>query len=618
MEVTPGAQLFGFDGKALKKSHFGWAKDESSTCSGSPNSKEPRWIWIEDCDMLLNGECSDADRRVPKVLRSLVVRTSGGSHWKFESENGPLEEEQAKECHSIYPYSFYVRRHLVRQRKLLEGQGSEKEATVPSSTTGRGSSAVWTNSRVRFHAPNQPDWNALDNVAARSHVVLKPPGTWSHLNIYERALKMLESSGSPVDVGTDFFLVLSLWQKLSIARQNSGEPVIPQEIRQQTLKNFLAFKAETVGKLDINLDSTGLIRLPIAQLFPPPAPHWVWGSDRETDLDRLALYPRRKISLPNDPRIFEELLRCWLAPPLEFHFVYATQKADMPVAFQVEDVKELKTPLKEKRHDLFQRLKGWILCDADGLCLVALRETAAYFYENRLLFSDVRDPRLHEEKLQRIEALRCRFYQATDQVLAGSSGSGEETPGDRWTQIGLQMPMCTDSVQGDLAPRSVKVSRQFFNLPADANEPPVVIKEDYTLAAAFSGLGLVLCTLPFFGFGLGLLVLLLGVLFFVQAGRVRFVFDNEAFAVQTLSTGEELEKPGENIVVGGENRWKYSSFVNWEFFPKGLVEKGLPPVLVYFKETQTPSSEWNTGPGAAANSEEAMAKGAKPGQADQG
>lgn len=33
------------------------------------------------------------------------------------------------------------------------------------------------------------------------------------------------------------------------------------------------------------------------------------------------------------------------------------------------------------------RLKGWVLCDADGLCLVALRETAAYFYENRLLFS---------------------------------------------------------------------------------------------------------------------------------------------------------------------------------------------------------------------------------------
>ena len=30
-------------------------------------------------------------RLVPKALRSLVVRTSGGSNWKFESQNGPLE-----------------------------------------------------------------------------------------------------------------------------------------------------------------------------------------------------------------------------------------------------------------------------------------------------------------------------------------------------------------------------------------------------------------------------------------------------------------------------------------------------------------------------------------------
>lgn len=480
--------------------------------------------------MLLNGEL------VPKALRSLVVRTSGGSNWKFESQNGPLEvfhqEEQEKECHAVYPYSFYVRRQLVRQHRAEVTSEAEND---------RGSSAHWISSRVRFHAPNQPDWNALDNVVAggltmpaalpypvragfdglfardpcigwtlrsalkQNLFVLKPPGNWSHLNIYERALQRLRGeSNGPIDVGTDFFLVL----------QNSGEPVIAQEIRQQTLENFLAFKAdleklcfgrrdpaaipqssprehvpETVGALDINLDSTGhefkvergrhsvyikevdiptsfaesrdwfelffddvfappklfniviqwlvcssvhmvhfvsclfriaekhgfsLIRLPIAQLFPPPAPHWVWGDDRETDLDRLALYPRRKISLPNDPSIFEELLRCWLAPPLEFHFVYATQK----VAFQVEDVKELKTPLKEKRHDLFQRLKGWVLCDADGLCLVALRETAAYFYENRLLFSDARDPRIHEEKLERIEELRCRFYRATDQVLA--------------------------------------------------------------------------------------------------------------------------------------------------------------------------------------------------------
>jgi len=66
-------------------------------------------------------------------------------------------------------------------------------------------------------------------------------------------------------------------------------------------------------------------------------------------------------------------------------------------------------------------------------------------------------------------------------------------------------------------------------------------------------------------------------------------------------------------VVGGENRWKYSTFVNYEFFPKGLVEQGLPPVLVYFKETQTPESEWGVGPGEFANNEEALAKGAVPG-----
>ena len=34
------------------------------------------------------------------------------------------------------------------------------------------------------------------------------------------------------------------------------------------------------------------------------------------------------------------------------------------------------------------------------------------------------------------------------------------------------------------------------------------------------------------------------------------------------------------------------------------------PILVYFKETQTPEEMWNIGPGEQANSEEAIAKGA--------
>eukprot|EP01018_Ginkgo_biloba_P010506 Gb_14096 [translate_table: standard] len=71
---------------------------------------------------------------------------------------------------------------------------------------------------------------------------------------------------------------------------------------------------------------------------------------------------------------------------------------------------------------------------------------------------------------------------------------------------------------------------------------------------------------------------LLGLLLFFQTTRVRFVFDDEALEVRV---GDELNESGENVFVGGKNRWKYSTFVNWElWWPKF-------PILVYFKETQT-------------------------------
>ncbi|KAG8491647.1 hypothetical protein CXB51_014999 [Gossypium anomalum] len=67
-------------------------------------------------------------------------------------------------------------------------------------------------------------------------------------------------------------------------------------------------------------------------------------------------------------------------------------------------------------------------------------------------------------------------------------------------------------------------------------------------------------------------------LFFFQTTRVRFVFDDEALEVKV---GEQLEDSGENVFVGGKNRWKYSTFVNWELWWPSF------PILVYFKETQT-------------------------------
>ena len=75
--------------------------------------------------------------------------------------------------------------------------------------------------------------------------------------------------------------------------------------------------------------------------------------------------------------------------------------------------------------------------------------------------------------------------------------------------------------------------------------------------------------------------------------RLDFTFDDEAFE---LKSGEE--DIGENVVVGGANRWAYNTFVNYETFPKGWDV----PILVYFKETQTPESQWGVGPGEMANS----------------
>ncbi|MCO5606523.1 hypothetical protein L7F22_060711 [Adiantum nelumboides] len=47
---------------------------------------------------------------------------------------------------------------------------------------------------------------------------------------------------------------------------------------------------------------------------------------------------------------------------------------------------------------------------------------------------------------------------------------------------------------------------------------------------------------------------LLGLLLLFQTTRVRFVFDNEALEVKV---GEELKDSGENVFVGGKNRWKF-------------------------------------------------------------
>ena len=63
-----------------------------------------------------------------------------------------------------------------------------------------------------------------------------------------------------------------------------------------------------------------------------------------------------------------------------------------------------------------------------------------------------------------------------------------------------------------------------------------------------------------------------------QTTTLRFQFDETNFSLVKADNS----KLGENIIVGGDNSWKYDSFVNWDFLPNEKF-----PILVYFKETQT-------------------------------
>jgi hypothetical protein len=185
-------------------------------------------------------------------------------------------------------------------------------------------------------------------------------------------------------------------------------------------------------------------------------------------------------------------------------------------------------------------------------------------------------------------------------------------------------PLHVDSSKAavlSLAPPSVSWKRRTFDVStgdrttklhqasSSSDSDAVIIDPDFRLAGIFLTAGLLLDTLPFLQVTLGPIITLLGVLFLVQTFRLKFFCDESAFSLQNTS-----QESGENIIVGGANRWTYDSFVNYDFFPEGWIDQPQGPILVYFKETQTPSDTWNDGPGKSANSEEALARGAVPGQ----
>uniref|UniRef100_A0A7S2EP19 Lipoprotein n=1 Tax=Trieres chinensis TaxID=1514140 RepID=A0A7S2EP19_TRICV len=119
-----------------------------------------------------------------------------------------------------------------------------------------------------------------------------------------------------------------------------------------------------------------------------------------------------------------------------------------------------------------------------------------------------------------------------------------------------------------------------------------LVDPSYNLAIGAFGIGLAggfledvrgsngdkLPTAKIFG-GLALVFTLFAAFITFQTTTLRFGFDDDSFSL-VRSDGSSL---GENVVVGGENRWAYSSFKNWDFLPSKDF-----PILVYFREDQTP------------------------------
>lgn len=175
-----------------------------------------------------------------------------------------------------------------------------------------------------------------------------------------------------------------------------------------------------------------------------------------------------------------------------------------------------------------------------------------------------------------------------------------------------------------LSPAAPRQSEPKFAKGAGLGTSAVVIKEDYSIAAALLVPGPLLMYSGAQGdagatFFAGFLCTALGIVLAAQTMRVRFVLDKDDFRVMKAplpamwGADRGIELAGDNVVVGGANKWRYSKFVNYGFFPKGFVELGLPPLLFYFKETSTPQAG-ASGPGKLLSDVSRSLSGAQPGQ----
>ncbi|CAE7695128.1 HDHD3, partial [Symbiodinium pilosum] len=164
-----------------------------------------------------------------------------------------------------------------------------------------------------------------------------------------------------------------------------------------------------------------LLRLPIGALFPQPAPAWIWSGDQETNFDRLPFYPRQRLSFPTEPlqlpreKVYAKLLEAWLQPPLSLHFIFSCPIQDFKVYPVVAEEDPKRTSAKSQ---VYQRLKGWVLCDSDGLALATLREDGIMFFENHIQVFEARTEERVQSNLRKVNQLRSQFFKITNDLLS--------------------------------------------------------------------------------------------------------------------------------------------------------------------------------------------------------
>jgi len=163
-----------------------------------------------------------------------------------------------------------------------------------------------------------------------------------------------------------------------------------------------------------------LLRLPICVLFLQPAPAWVWSEDQETNFDRLPFYPRPRVSFPKcrdrdrAEQVYAKLLEAWLQPPLNLHFIFSCPIQDFKAYPIVAEEDPRRTTANR---EVYQRLKGWVLCDSDGLALVTLREEGIMFFENHIQVFEARTEERVQSNLKKVNQLRSKFFEVTKEIL---------------------------------------------------------------------------------------------------------------------------------------------------------------------------------------------------------